>query len=171
VNLDPADHVGLAHHLARRFHADDPDALAGEALLAIVRAAPDYDPTKGTPAAFLGTAIRFALYTEIERQRERPPTVSLVVTNRDGEERFVDVAVEDPAPAQFDTRRDVEKILGQLPSRDAALLRSRFGLDGEPLSLEAIGAALGRSSARAGQLVVAALGKAQRAARRRGRRL
>lgn len=53
----------------------------------------------------------------------------------------------------------VMALLGELPGRDASILRMRFGLDGEPMTFTAIGEELGVSSARVQQLERRAIAK------------
>ena len=163
VILDPAAHIGLVRYLvARRYTGEARADLISEGLLAIVKVADRYDPARGTPATFLEPHIDGAVLRELARRRRRQE-VSLTTEDPDGTERAREIAVEDPEPARADARRDVERILAQLPAREALLLRVRFGLDGEePATLEEVGAVLGVSRERARQIEAGALRRARR---------
>jgi RNA polymerase primary sigma factor len=74
---------------------------------------------------------------------------------------FPDANSEDPAEAAEDAlrRRALRLALAELPDRERRILELRFGLDGEPRSLEAIGAELGLTRERIRQLEGEALAK------------
>jgi RNA polymerase primary sigma factor len=74
-------------------------------------------------------------------------------------EFLADPDADDPAEvsARNDARRRLAEALSALPERRAAVLSERFGLDGRPRSLAAVGEALGVSRERARQLESAAL--------------
>lgn len=84
-------------------------------------------------------------------------------------ELLADPGAEDPAEAaaRDDARRRLASALAALPERRSAVLKRRYGLDGRPESLTAIGRDLGVSRERARQLESAALEEL----RRRGREL
>jgi RNA polymerase primary sigma factor len=67
---------------------------------------------------------------------------------------FADDAAERPEEAAEDAlrARAVREALAQLPERERRIVELRFGLDGEPRSLEAIGAELGLTRERIRQL-------------------
>jgi RNA polymerase primary sigma factor len=85
----------------------------------------------------------------------------LVVSLEDPErgESIPDPSADDPAEvaARNDARRRLAEALSTLPGRRSAVLSRRFGLDGQPWSLAAVGEALGVSRERARQLESAAL--------------
>src|SRR5207302_670972 len=70
---------------------------------------------------------------------------------------------EDPAELAADSIRDgaVRKALAGLPERERRIVELRFGLDGEPMALEAIGRELGLTRERVRQLEAHALTKLQ----------
>jgi RNA polymerase primary sigma factor len=74
---------------------------------------------------------------------------------------FADENAEDPEELAEDAlrRRAVREALAELPERESRILELRFGLDGEPQSLEAIGAELGLTRERIRQLEGEALEK------------
>jgi len=72
---------------------------------------------------------------------------------------IADPGADDPAEvaARNDARRRLAEALSALPERRSAVLSKRFGLDGQPRSLAAVGETLGVSRERARQLEGAAL--------------
>src|ERR687898_1210650 len=74
----------------------------------------------------------------------------------DGElgELFADETAEDPSELAADAvlRSSVRRALADLPERERAILELRFGVDGEPHALEAIGSKLGLTRERVRQL-------------------
>jgi RNA polymerase sigma factor (sigma-70 family) len=85
-------------------------------------------------------------------------------------ERIADARPEpEPgAPGAEDLRRTLEGLLDRLPSREARILRLRFGLDGErPHTLEEVRAELGVSRERVRQLQAQSLRRLSQAAPRR----
>jgi RNA polymerase primary sigma factor len=67
---------------------------------------------------------------------------------------FNDPTAEDPLEEAADSfrRRSVRRALEDLPERERRIIELRFGLDGEPQSLEAIGKELGLTRERIRQL-------------------
>ncbi|MGH3022023.1 MAG: sigma-70 family RNA polymerase sigma factor [Gaiellaceae bacterium] len=65
-------------------------------------------------------------------------------------ELFADDAADDPGELAEDSlrRREVRLALAELPERERRVLELRYGIDGEPHSLEAIGSELGLSRER-----------------------
>jgi RNA polymerase primary sigma factor len=74
-------------------------------------------------------------------------------------ELFADEAADDPGELATEAvrRREVRRALSDLPERERRVLELRFGIDGEPHSLEAIGAELRLSRERIRQLESAGL--------------
>jgi RNA polymerase primary sigma factor len=74
---------------------------------------------------------------------------------------FADENADDPEELAEDAlrRRAVREALAELPERERRILELRFGVDGEPQSLEAIGAELGLTRERIRQLEREALEK------------
>jgi RNA polymerase primary sigma factor len=74
---------------------------------------------------------------------------------------FADTAAEDPAEEAIEEvrRLQVRRALQSLPERERRVLMLRFGLEGEPSSLEAIGKELGLTRERVRQLERDALAK------------
>ena len=74
---------------------------------------------------------------------------------------FADASADDPAEVAGETlrRESVRTAVGRLPERERRLLELRFGFDGEPTSLEAIGKELGLTRERVRQLEAQALSR------------
>jgi RNA polymerase primary sigma factor len=72
---------------------------------------------------------------------------------------FGDPSAEDPAGEAVDSvrRLEVRRAVAELPERERRVLELRFGLDGEPWTLEAIGKELGIARERVRQLETDAL--------------
>jgi RNA polymerase primary sigma factor len=85
------------------------------------------------------------------------------VGDDDGElgDLFADENADDPEELAEDALRSlaVREALAQLPERERRILELRFGIDGEPKSLEAIGAELGLTRERIRQLETQALAR------------
>ena len=85
------------------------------------------------------------------------------VGDDDGElgDLFADEHADDPEALAEDALRSlaVREALAQLPERERRILELRFGIDGEPKSLEAIGAELGLTRERIRQLETQALAR------------
>jgi RNA polymerase primary sigma factor len=120
-----------------------------------------------------------AMRTSVEHVREleeiRQPPMSLDAPGRDDEARLVD-AVADTAAAPGATiarllreRSDLLSALDDLPANERAVLRHRFGLDGDPPeTLDAIGQRLSLSRERVRQIEASALRKLRTLLRARG---
>jgi len=74
---------------------------------------------------------------------------------------FADQNTDDPGELAYESlrRREVRHALAELPERERRILELRFGIDGEPHSLEAISAELGLTRERIRQLESEALAK------------
>jgi RNA polymerase primary sigma factor len=85
------------------------------------------------------------------------------VGDDDGElgDLFADEYADDPEALAEDALRSlaVREALAQLPERERRILELRFGIEGEPKSLEAIGAELGLTRERIRQLETQALAR------------
>ena len=86
-----------------------------------------------------------------------------VGTGEDSEygDLFADEQADDPGELAEEAlrRRALRSALADLPERERRILELRFGLDGEPRSLEAIGAEIGLTRERIRQLETAGLAK------------
>ncbi len=114
--------------------------------------------------------IAAAMHTGVEQVREleeiRQPPISLDAPAGDDDARLLDSVADtaaDPSAAIGDllrTRRDLLSVLDDLAPNEGAVLRRRFGLDGEPPeTLEAIGKRLSVSRERVRQIEANALRK------------
>ena len=74
---------------------------------------------------------------------------------------FSDPNAEDPAEEAIDTMRrdEVRRAVAVLPELERRIIERRFGLDGEPASLEAVGQELGVTPRRVHQLQDEALAR------------
>ena len=84
-------------------------------------------------------------------------------SEEDGEfgDLFDDKAAANPEDEAVDSlrRREVRRAIAQLPERERRIVELRFGIDGEPKALEAIGKELGITRERVRQLEASALTK------------
>jgi RNA polymerase primary sigma factor len=94
---------------------------------------------------------------------EARASLNAPVGDDDGElgDLFADASADDPAELAEDAlrARAVREALAELPERERRILELRFGLDGDPQSLEAIGKELGLTRERVRQLESTALVK------------
>jgi RNA polymerase sigma factor (sigma-70 family) len=123
--------------------------------------------------------IATALRTSVEQVREleeiRQPPVSLDAPSRDDQAPLAD-SVADSAPDPgaslghlLRARADLLSVLDDLPASESAVVRRRFGVDGEaPETLEAIGRRLSLSRERVRQIEANALRKLRRLLAARG---
>jgi len=75
----------------------------------------------------------------------RVPEVPLYLSSPDDEEAEIErpeMARADPDLARTEARVDVENLLAGIPELEARILRRRFGLEGEPASVDALAAEL-----------------------------
>ena len=142
-----------------------------ERQIRLARARQRFETTEGRPptheelAAATGLELR---YVE-EALATADASVSLnqaVGSEGDAElgDLFSDPEAVDPADEAAATlrRASVRRVLADLPERERRLVELRFGLDGEPRSLEAIGRELGLTRERVRQLEAAALATLER---------
>ena len=123
------------------------------------------EPELGRPA----TAEELAEASGIELKHveealsvaEARASLNAPVGDDDGEfgDLFADANADDPAELAEDAlrARAVREALADLPERERRILELRFGLDGDPQSLEAIGRELGLTRERVRQLEAQAL--------------
>lgn len=132
------DHLGLAFHIARRYHAPDEEAVTGEALAALARAEREFDPARGRFPAFAGRLIERACLAETLRQRGRGTEVPLTIPipGEDGEERERPELAHHPRETDRLLGLQAAALLARLPERQRRILVLRFGLeDGQESSL------------------------------------
>lgn len=109
---------------------------------------------------------------ELEEIRQQP--VSLDTPLGEDRGRVADVVPDqsaDPSAALtslFRQRTDLVSVLDDLAANERLVLRKRFGLDGEPMTLEAIGRQLGVTRERVRQIEAAGLRKLRALLRARG---
>src|SRR5437762_3295390 len=81
-----AENRGLAFHVARRYRSDKPEDVAGEALLGLVVAERDFDPSRGTFSCFAARVIERRLGDFVKRERARPFEAPLFLKKDDDQE-------------------------------------------------------------------------------------
>jgi RNA polymerase primary sigma factor len=119
-------------------------------------------PTREELAQESGLALQHV--EEALDAAEAPVSLNQSVgSEQEGElgELFGDPNAADPAEeaAEMLRRRAVREALARLPERQRQVLELRFGLDGDPISLEAIGKELGISRERVRQLEAEAMNR------------
>jgi len=156
------DNLGLATSFAKSFEASrmEFDDLIQEARLGLIDAAELYDPARGTK---FSTYARWHILkrvmdsihnrNEIVRTPRRRP--SLICGSLDDENA---AQFHDPAPDvghEIDEQGmvvEVQRIIGQLPSRESIVIRLRHGVNTPKLTLARVGAILGVSPERVRQI-------------------
>jgi RNA polymerase primary sigma factor len=119
-------------------------------------------PTEEELAAATGLELRHV--EEALGTVEASVSLNQSVGDDDGGELgdlFADTSADDPAEAAGETlrRESVRQAVRRLPERERKLLELRFGFEGEPTSLEAIGQELGLTRERVRQLEAQALNR------------
>lgn len=169
--VDAGEHVGLAYGLASKYGRGvrDPEGVREVAVFALLGAARRFDPTRGEWAAFAAVTVSAAVRGEVGRQIREPATVPLTSVGEDGQEyERPDLPHVAPHDGERLLAETVRAAVASLPEREAEIVRLHFALDGgEPLSLETIGARLGLSPSRVGQLEARAMRTLRRALTRR----
>jgi len=163
--IDPGEHFGLARYFARRVNQNlpDPEAVEEVAMLTLIRAARRFDEAAGSWAAYASVSIERAVRGEVGRQLRAPRATALFVVGEDGEEEERrDLPHVDPVGPTRLEAREFREALAILDAREREILVRHFGLDGPEETLEAVGARLGLSRARVGQIEARALGKLRR---------
>ncbi|MCG3194886.1 MAG: RNA polymerase sigma-35 factor [Thermoanaerobaculia bacterium] len=156
------DHLGLAFHIARRYHAPDEEAVTGEALAALARAEREFDPARGRFPAFAGRLIERACLAETLRQRGRGTEVPLTIPipGEDGEERERPELAHHPRETDRLLGLQAAALLARLPERQRRILVLRFGLeDGQERTQREVAAAMGLTRTRVSQLEAPALAR------------
>ena len=143
------EHIGLAKAvLVRTIRRPDEDDL-GDALLALVEAAAQWNAGKRPSpwGAFAAARVRWGLLYRFQLASAASirAEVPLFLHGEDEDDEFErpEMAVEDPGLAAAEARVDVRKLLAGLHPTVQAILARRFGLDGDPATREEIAAALG----------------------------
>lgn len=166
-----AENVRLAFWVARRYTAPDPDGVASAALLGLVEAEAKHDPARSAFSTFAVLLCRQRAVEEVYRQRrDASREVSLCYVAPDGhEEEREDLPAVLPHDGSGLMAEAVRAAVDELPEREREIVSRRFGLDGEAETLATIGAGIGLSRARVGQLERMALRRLRRALSRRSR--
>jgi RNA polymerase primary sigma factor len=115
----------------------------------------DREPTREELAEAAGFSVQHV--DEALDAAEAPVSLNQRVGSEEESELgdlFGDPSAEDPAGEAVDSIRRIEvrRALAELPERERRVLELRFGLDGEPWTLEAIGKELGVTRERVRQL-------------------
>lgn len=129
----------------------DADDLAQEALLRAVRAVGSYDPTRGTPEAWLWRiVVNAARDSARRRQRARGLLERLMFAAPRESESVEATVLENLRDA------DLHAELRRLPDRDRMLLALRYGVG---LETAEVGAAVGLSADSVGKAIRRALAR------------
>jgi RNA polymerase primary sigma factor len=127
-------------------------------------------PSAEELAAALGLSVDQV--QELEEIRQQPVSLDTPLGTDRG--RVADIVPDqsaDPSAAfsaLFRDRTDLISVLDDLAANERLVLRRRFGLDGEPMTLEAIGRQLGVTRERVRQIEAAGLRKLRSLLRARG---
>lgn len=172
MTVDASEHRRLAFWVARKFHARDQEAVAGAALLGLTKAAQRYDPERGAFSSLAVLACRHEAFREVLRQRKHDDReASLFVQGEDGDElERPDLPHVDPTAEGDAMAGRLREALEALPVRERIVLEARYGLTGEPVSLDAAGALIGCSGAWASVLERRGIARLRRALTRRAAR-
>ncbi len=162
MTIDPAPHAPLALFLARKYGrtAPEPEAVLEVAFFALLGAARTFDPERGEWGPFASASVARAVRGEVQRQFREPRPEPLYRVTGGGEEverrDLPSVAPHDGKSLMF---ASVRASVDALPGRGARLVRLRFGLDGEAMTLEAVGAEIGVTRERVRQLEKTAIAR------------
>jgi len=156
------ENMGLATHFAKRFTASkmEFDDLLQEAYLGLIDAADKFDPKRGIKFStyarwhILKRAMQAIHNTnEIVRTPRRRPSHICVRLKPEHEESLT---YEDPdVGAQIDEDEMVEAVRAQikhLPSREGIVIRLRYGINTEAMTLRDVGRILGVTPERVRQI-------------------
>ncbi len=142
--IDPASHAPLALFLARKYGrtAPEPEAVLEAAFFALLGAARTFDPERGQWGPFASASVARAVRGEVLRQLRAPRPERLTVVGEGGEEiERRDLPHVDPVDGLM--AEALRAAVDKLPAHEARLVRLRFGLDGDPMTREAVGAQVG----------------------------
>lgn len=144
------DHVGLIGTIAKKYRHRglEWDELLAEGYLALERAAEKFRPELGFKfTTYAGRSIHHKLIRALTNVGAEVPMADLVVI--DDRRPYVDPG----AKAQ-----ELERLLAQIPERESAVLRMRFGIgEQEPMSLVQVANVMGLTKQRIQQLQNAAI--------------
>jgi RNA polymerase sigma factor (sigma-70 family) len=163
VPLRAEDHLGLCFHIASgsaKRIGMEPNDLRQEIAVALLRAAPQFQATKGKESSFVGGVAKHVILKILKRRHSprRPP-----LTQPDQDEEVWDPV--DPRATQpeeclerEEDRDLVEHLLLALPAREREVIVLRFGLGGgHALTQNQVAKRLGVTGSRIGQIVQDAL--------------
>lgn len=158
--IDAGEHVALVRAWVgkMRWAADDPDELEGIAMLALVRAARDFDPGRGLRFSTLGSRYIINAIRGYHRdQRMQCRDVRRTVGMTDGVTRWMGVRDTPGRMEREDARRDaadrLAAMLATVPPEAAEILLRR----GRGETLEEVGRGVGLTKERVRQVEKAAL--------------
>jgi RNA polymerase sigma factor (sigma-70 family) len=164
--VKPADHIGMAYTISNRFEryarprGFSRDDLVGEAFLAVVQAAPTYNPARCEVATFVWCAMKWRLLRLLRRQ---PIHLVPLATNDEG--KVLDEPAAPDEPDGGEDREHVAQLLRCLRRQERLVVELYFGIGhGDALTCEAVGERLGTSRARVQQILSGALKKLRAAA-------
>lgn len=161
----------LCHHFAEKgsFDRDQVFSIAMEGLLV---AAETFDTQKGVPfGTYASYRIKWKICQWITHQKRQKrwndqAPVQLDSDYFDSGKSIAEVVADGQAviPDQEmqsnDERKNIDRLMSQLPKRDQKIIRMRFGLDGnKPMTLERIAKKIGLTRERVRQLESIALKK------------
>ena len=146
----------LAYKIAHSFRKTYPrwgDEFEGEALLALVKAARSFDPSRAKFTTWTGRLVTQACLEVVKARRRQVPAVSLDSTDEGTGFTFMETLADD-APevgTEMENRERAEYALRQLPARSQEMIRQRA--EGETFA--AVGAKHGLSRSRVEQVILA----------------
>lgn len=151
-----SENLKLAFWMANRYRRADRDEadLESEAQLGLVKAAIEYDPSRGGNfGAFAASVIKFRFFAYFKRTRKQERETSLFLHDQNGEEIERRELRTDPDPCAPVMHAQVRRAVAALgPRHRDVVLRWLAGR-----TLEEVAVDLGVSRARCGQLEKAAM--------------
>lgn len=157
-----SENLKLAFWMANRYRRADRDEadLESEAQLGLVKAALEYDPSRGGNfGAFAASVIKFRFFAYFRRTRKQEVETSLYLHDAEGEEIERRELRTDPDPTAPVLHAQVRRAVAALGPRQRAVVM-RWLSD---RTLEDVGAELGVSRTRAWALEAAAMKTLRRA--------
>lgn len=171
--IRPEEHVRLALAMAHRVFRRPTDDDRGEALVALVEAAAQWNAGKRPCrwSTFAGSRIRWDLLYRFQLASAASirAEVPLFLSGKDDDEVELErpeIAVEDRRLRQLEARADVAALLAGLEPRERYVLERRFGIRGEAATCEAIGREIGVTREAVRQVERKAIGRLRKRARR-----